>query len=181
MRSSTLFPIALLVLVGSAQAQTKPNIPPPVGADPSVTTAAFGDWTLRCEKPAPEKAQRICEAVQTVQLQNQPAPTAQIAFGRSSSTDPVRLVVVLPVNVLFPGSVKIGIGDKDQDSIDLNWRRCLPVGCFAENTSPEAAVRRWRSETGQGRISYKDAVGRDMQLPISFRGLAQALDALARQ
>ena len=183
MRSSSRFPIVVaLALVGSwAKAQTKPNSPPPVSADPSVTTAVFGDWSLRCEKPAPEKAQRICEAVQTVQLQNQPAPTAQIAFGRSSSADPVRLVVVLPVNVLFPSSVKMGVGDKDADSLDLAWRRCLPVGCFAENPSPDAAVRRWRSETGQGRISYKDAIGRDMQLPISFRGLAQALDALARQ
>ena len=184
MRSSARFPIAIVLLASlgaSAQAQIKPNIPPPVSADPSVTTAAFGDWTLRCEKPASEKTQHICEAVQTVQLQNQPAPIAQIAFGRSSSSDPVRLVVVLPVNVLFPSSVKMGLGDKDPESLDLAWRRCLPVGCFAENATPDAAIRRWRGETGQGRISYKDAAGRDMALPISFRGMAQALDALARQ
>ena len=184
MRSSARFPIAitmLAVLGAPAQAQTKPNAPPPVSADPSVTTAAFGDWTLRCEKPAPDKAQHICEAVQTVQLQNQPAPIAQIAFGRSSNSDPVRLVVVLPVNVLFPSSVKMGVGDKDPESLDLVWRRCLPVGCFAENATPDAAIRRWRGETAQGRISYKDAAGRDMALPISFRGMAQALDALARQ
>ena len=184
MRSSARFSIAiaLLALNGSpTSAQTKPNTPPPVSADPSVTTAAFGDWTLRCEKPSPEKPQHICEAVQTVQLQNQPAPIAQIAFGRSSRSDPVRLVVVLPVNVLFPSSVKMGMGDKDPESLDLVWRRCLPVGCFAENAAPDAAIRRWRGETGQGRISYKDAVGRDIALPLSFRGMAQALDALARQ
>ena len=184
MRSSARFPIAITLsafLWSPAQAQTKTNAPPPVSADPSVTTAAFGDWTLRCEKPASDKVQRICEVVQTVQLQNQPGPIVQIAFGRSSSTDPVRLVVVLPVNVLFPSSVKMGVGDKDPRSLDLVWRRCLPVGCFAENTAPDDAIKRWRGETGQGRISYKDAVGRDMTLPISFRGMAQALDALARQ
>ena len=184
MRSSIRFMIAIapLALMGSpTQAQTKPNTLPPVSADPSVTTAAFGDWTLRCEKPAPDKAQHICEAVQTVQLQNQPSPIAQIAFGRSSSTDPVRLVVVLPVNVLFPSPVRMGVGDKDPQGLDLVWRRCLPVGCFAENIAPDEAIRRWRGETGQGRISYKDAAGRDLALPISFRGMAQALDALARQ
>ena len=184
MPRSVRFPIALALLAflcAPTHAQTKPGTPPPVSADPSVTTAAFGDWTLRCEKPAPEKVQHICEAVQTVQLQNQPSPVAQIAFGRSSSTDPVRLVVVLPVNVLFPSSVKMGVGDKDPQSLDLVWRRCLPVGCFAENTSPDDAIRRWRGETGQGRISYKDAAGRDLALPMSFRGMAQALDALARQ
>ena len=184
MRSSARFPIALALLASVSSpthAQTKPSAPPTVSADPSVTTAAFGDWTLRCEKPAADKAQHICEAVQTVQLQNQPSPIAQIAFGRSSSTDPVRLVVVLPVNVLFPSSVKMGIGEKDPQTLDLVWRRCLPVGCFAENTTPDDAIRRWRGETGQGRISYKDAAGRDLTLPMSFRGMAQALDALARQ
>ena len=184
MRHTVRLPIAITLLAfwwSPVQAQLKPNTPPPVSADPSVTTAVFGDWTLRCEKPAPDKSQRICEAVQTVQLQNQPAPIAQIAFGRSSSSDPVRLVVLLPVNVLFPSSVKIGVGDKDPESLDLVWRRCLPLGCFAENTTPDAAIRRWRSETAQGRISYKDAAGRDMTLPLSFRGMAQALDALARQ
>ena len=184
MVSSARFPIALVLLAflwSPLHAQTKPATPPPVSADPSVTTAAFGDWTLRCEKPSSDKAQRICEAMQTVQLQNQPSPIAQIAFGRSSSTDPIRLVVVLPVNILFPSSVKVGVGDKDPQSLDLVWRRCLPVGCFAENTTPDEAIKRWRSETSQGRIIYKDAAGRDIGLPISFRGMAQALDALARQ
>ncbi len=184
MLSHVRFSIALTLATlygSSSHAQTKPNTPPPVSADPSVTTAAFGDWTLRCERPASDKVQHICEAVQTVQLQSQPSPIAQIAFGRSSSTDPVRLVVVLPVNVFFPSSVKVGVGDKDPLSLDLVWRRCLPVGCFAENTTPDEAIKRWRGETGQGRINYKDAAGRDVALPISFRGMAQALDALARQ
>ena len=184
MRSSARFPIAIALLTvnwSPISAQTNPSTPPPVSADPSVTTAAFGDWTLRCEKPAPDKPQHICEAVQTVQLRNQSAPIAQIAFGRSSSSDPMRLVVVLPVNILFPSSVKIGVVAKSKKKKDLVWRRCLPVGCFAENATPEAAIRRWRGETAQGRISYKDAAGRDMALPVSFRGMAQALDALARQ
>ena len=168
---------------GTASAQTaKPAaVPPaPVSADPSVTTASYGDWTARCEKGAGDKAQRICEAVQTVQLPNQQVAVAQIAFGHATSAEPLKLVVVLPVDVWFPSTVRISTGDKDPAGVELAWRRCLPVGCFAESAGSDEAARRWRTESGQGRIVYKDGLNRDVTLPVSFRGLAQALDALAR-
>lgn len=182
-RASAL--LALLALASPAAGQTaKPASPaplPPVSADPTVTTASFGDWTTRCEKPSGDKGERICEAVQTVQLPGQAAPVAQIAFGHASSDAPVKLVVVLPVDVWFPSTVRVAGSDKVPQTLDLAWRRCLPVGCFAENTAPDEAMRHWRGDSGQGRIAYKDGLGRDVALPISFRGLAQALDALAKQ
>ncbi|WP_237480419.1 invasion associated locus B family protein [Lichenibacterium dinghuense] len=161
-------------------AKPAPAAPAPVGPDPSVTTASYGDWTARCEKGAGDKAQRICEAVQTVQLPNQQVAVAQIAFGHAGPSDPLKLVVVLPVDVWFPSTVRISAGDKDAAGVELAWRRCLPVGCFAESAGSDEAARRWRSETGQGRIVYKDGLNRDVTLPVSFRGLAQALDALAK-
>lgn len=170
----------------SAAAQTaKPGAqqaaaPAPVGPDPSVTTASYGDWTARCEKGAGDKAQRICEAVQTVRLPNQQVAVAQIAFGHATNAEPLKLVVVLPVDVWFPSTVRISSGEKDPAGVELAWRRCLPVGCFAESAGSDEAARRWRSETGQGRILYKDGLNRDVTLPVSFRGLAQALDALAK-
>ena len=173
--------LALLAAPAVAAEAAKPAVPPPVTADPSVTTATFGDWTTRCEKASGDKAQHICEAVQTVQLPNQQVAVAQIAFGHAASTEPLKLVVVLPVDVWFPSSVKVSTGDKDTVGTELSWRRCLPVGCFAESASSDEAARRWRGETGQGRITYRDGVNREVSIPVSFRGLAQALDALARQ
>lgn len=173
--------VALLALPAAAETAKPAPPPPPVTADPSVTTATFGDWTTRCEKGSGDKAARICEAVQTVQLPNQQVAVAQIAFGHAGSSEPLKLVVVLPVDVWFPSSVKVSSGDRDPAGIELSWRRCLPVGCFAETAASDEAARRWRGETGQGRITYKDGVNRDVSLPVSFRGLAQALDALAKQ
>lgn len=171
--------LALLALPAAAET-AKPVPPPPVSADPTVTTASYGDWTARCEKGAGDGAQRICEAVQTVQLPNQQVAVAQIAFGHAANGEPLKLVVVLPVDVWFPSSVKVQAGEKDANAVELNWRRCLPVGCFAESAASDEAARRWRGETGKGRITYKDGVNRDVSLPVSFRGLAQALDALAK-
>jgi invasion protein IalB len=181
MRHAARAPALLAVLALPAAAEPPaPAAPPPVGAEPSVTTASYGDWTARCEKHGGERAQRICEAVQTVQLPDRQVAVAQIAFGRAASGDPLKLVVVLPVDVWFPSSVKVAANDKGGGAVELAWRRCLPVGCFAESASSDEAARRWRGETGQGRITYKDGVNRDVSLPVSFRGLAQALDALAR-
>lgn len=176
--------VAAAALAPAAAQTAKPAAaaaaPAPVSADPSVTTASFGDWTARCEKGAGDKAQRICEAVQTVQLPNQQVAVAQIAFGHASNVEPLKLVVVLPVDVWFPSTVKISAGDKDPAGVELAWRRCLPVGCFAESAGSDEAARRWRGESGQGRITFKDGLNRDVTLPVSFRGLAQALDALAK-
>jgi hypothetical protein len=42
-------------------------------------------------------------------------------------------------------------------------------------------MTRWRGQTDPGQLTFKDAAGRDQSLPLSFRGLAQALDALAKE
>lgn len=173
----------LAVALPSADAQTAKSpapAPAPVGPDPSVTTASYGDWTARCEKGSDDKAPRVCEAVQTVQPPNQQAAVAQIAIGRAGTTDPLKVIVALPVNVWFPSTVKLLDSDKDTAGLDLAWRRCVGAGCVAENGSIEDALRRWRGLTGLGRIVYKDGFNRDVVVPVSFRGLAQALDALAK-
>jgi invasion protein IalB len=166
-----------------AVAQTKaPAAPAPVSSEPGLTTATYGDWTLRCAKTEADKGKPVCEVFQTLQLQNQQAPIAQIAFGRpGGAADPLRLVVILPASVQFPSSVKAAWGEKDNAPLDLAWSRCVPNVCIAENAGVEDAVRRWRSETGPGRLTFKDAGGRDVNLPFSLRGLPQAMDALGRQ
>ena len=181
--SAMLATAVLACTVPPAAAQTAkpaPAAPAPVGPDPSVTTATFGDWTARCDKGGGDKAPRVCEAVQSVQPPNQQAFVAQIAIGRAGTIDPLKLVVALPVSVWFPSSVKILDNDKDTTGIDLPWRRCIAAGCVAENPAIDDALRRWRGQTGLGHILYKDGLNRDVVVPISFRGLAQALDALGK-
>ena len=187
--ASRAFAVAALVgplWVAAAAAQTRPaaaapSPPPSVAPNPSLTTATYGDWVLRCDAPQTGNGQRICQATQTVQVRGQSTPIAQIAFGHAASNEPVKFVVVLPVDVMFPSVVTIAIGDKDPEPVQLAWHRCVPVGCFAEAVSTADAVKRWRGESGEGKLTFKDAVGRDVVVPVSFRGLAQALDALARQ
>jgi invasion protein IalB len=166
-----------------APAATPPAAPPAaqVPAEPSVTTASFGDWTLRCQRLDAAKPGRVCEVALVLQAQGQQAPIAQIAIGRVANNEPLRVTAVMPVSVTFPSSVQIVLGEKDAKPLDLPWRRCIPTGCFADAAPSDEMVRQWRKAGEAGRIQFRDAAGRDLALPLSTRGLDPALDALAKE
>jgi invasion protein IalB len=121
-----------------------------------------------------------CEVAQTLQVQGQ-GPIAEIAFGRPPGNAPagMKVVVVLPNNVTFAGPVQMSIDEKDRP-IELTYRRCLPSGCFADIDARDEILGKWRTQNGRGRLAFKDGSNRDIVLPFSFRGLAQALDAMAK-
>jgi invasion protein IalB len=155
---------------------------PPVSDEPVATTASFGDWVMRCQRTGDgEKAVKSCEAAQTIQVQGQTAPIAQIGIGRLSAGEPLRITVILPPNITLPSNVHVVTDEKDDQGIELAWRRCLPGGCIAEVKLEPETIKNWRARNAPGKLSFKDATGRVVAIPFSFRGLAQSLDALAKE
>ncbi len=196
-RKSLLLTVAALIgvwtaLIAPSTAQSPPPRPaapkapaeqtlPPPSAEPEATTATFSDWTLRCQRFAGAATpMRICEVSHSVQGQTAQTTLLQLAFARLTPADPLRLTLVAPVNVTFPSKPAIRVGDRDSPPVEIEWRRCIPGGCIAELDMREDMLARWRAHVGPGSVTLKDAAGRDVVVPISFRGLAQALDALAR-
>jgi invasion protein IalB len=157
---------------GSAQQQT--------GAGPETTTATYGDWILRCQAAAAKPGQRTCEVVQSIVVQGQTAPIAQLAFGRMATGEALYLTAVLPTNITLPSVVRLSLDEKDDHAVDLPWTRCLQTGCFATLQMTDAILSRWRAVDGAGRLQFKSGAGQDTILPMSFRGLARALDALGK-
>lgn len=183
--------VALVMGAGAAVSQStapKPASQPappstpavqPVSTEPSSTTASFGDWTLRCQRVSDNpKAARICEVAQVLQSQGQQAPIAQVAIGRAAAGEPLRVTAVMPISISFPSVVQVAIGEKP---LELGWRRCLPSGCFADAALGDETIKQWRKASEPGRIVFKDAAGRDLALPLSTRGLDQAVEALAKE
>jgi invasion protein IalB len=151
-----------------------------VSAEPNTTIASYGDWVLRCQRVEAEgKTTRVCEAAEAIQIQGQAAPIAQLAIGRLSPGEPLRITVVVPPAVTFPSSVRVDA--KNGAPVTLEWRRCLPGGCFADAVLKDDVLARWRGLSDAGQLTFKDAAGKDVTLPLSFRGLSQALDALAKE
>jgi len=152
----------------------------PVLSDPSVTTAAFGDWVERCQKvTGSPDVSKVCEVAQTIQVEGQNSPIAQLAIGRLKKSDPLHLTVVLPVNVAFPSTPKVDLGNSK--FLELAWKRCVPGGCIGEATISDSDVADLLSGADKGEINSKTSQGQDFKLAFSFRGLSQSLDALSKE
>ena len=191
-RSAILGAIVFLNLGSLAFAQLQKSEAPappvklevahPVNAEPSSSIASFGDWALRCQRRGDgAETQRVCEVAQQVRAQDQQNPVAELAIGRLKKADPLRLTVVLPVNVTFSNPPSLSADGKVPELLDLGWRKCLPGGCIADAPMTDDVLRRWKTQAGAGRITWTDAAGRDLAIGLSFRGLTQALDALSKE
>jgi invasion protein IalB len=165
-----------LCLARPAFAQTAPGIAP----EPSVTTATFGDWTMRCARDGADPRANLCEVTQTLVAQGQSTPFAQIAIGRIAPKAPLKLTIVLPVNIAFDRVPQVQVSEQPATAINLAWRRCAPLGCFADLEIKAETLTLWRSTVKPGQILFRNAANQEATLPLSFRGLAQALDAMPK-
>jgi invasion protein IalB len=191
LRVGTFGVIALLALGSQAVAQgtkpaaptsvAKPEPPRPVDAEPNSTLADFGDWALRCQRLGNgAETQHVCEVTQQIRAQDQQNPVAELAIGRLKKADPLRLTVVLPVNVTISNPPSFSADGKVPELLDLGWRKCLPGGCIADALLTDDVLRRWKTQTTAEHIAWTDAAGRDLVIGLSLRGLTQALDALGK-
>lgn len=159
---------------------TKPRTSAPISSTPERTTASFGNWIMRCEIIG-TPAKRICEAAHIITPQGQNNPIAQVAIGKTAPGDGKQLTLVLPTNVALTNQSQITVANAAFAPIELVWQRCMPGGCFASASIADSALAALGAQTEPGRILFKDASGRDIALPLEFRGLAQALEALSKE
>src|SRR4051812_14039562 len=182
--------VALAVLLGAGQAAAQatkqpPQPPPPGGAlpmpsDPAQTTASYGDWVLRCVRTGDKgTGPRVCELVQTMVLQGQQQPVAQVAMGYDKNE--LKMTLLVPPAVSFSRVPTLSVPGPTGPFFDLAWRRCLPNGCFADIAVAAELLKLLRTRGEPMQVTFKDAGERDASLPFSTRGLVPALDALAKE
>ena len=179
-----LFAQILVVPAMAQPADQKPASPPaaaaPAATEPQTTTATYGDWVLRCVHTGDSASTtKICEVAETIRGGQNQAPMAEIALGRFNKVDPLRITAHLPSNISLPSVVKISY--REAHGVELNWRRCAPVGCFADAALTDAETNIFQIQTEPGAIEFYNADGHSIRLPMSFKGLGQALDALMKE
>jgi invasion protein IalB len=163
----------------NAQAPAAPAAPAPaVGQAPQRTSATYGDWEVVCEMLAGPPAQKSCDMQQI--LRSQGNPISRVALPLPPKGESVKLFVQLPVNVSFTAPVKITIDDKDA-GFTTPFRRCVPAGCFAEAELKDDLQKKFRAANETGKMIFRDAGDHDVTLPLSFKGFAQAYEALLKQ
>jgi invasion protein IalB len=162
-------------------AQTAPqqNTPAAVSTTPQATTETYGDWIVICSV-AP--AGTVCEADSSLNVRGQQGAIARIAFAKPAKDRAMRLVVQTPVSISIAPGVKVE-AQPGKSAVALAYRTCTPGGCFADADTTSEQMQAFRAAAAGegGRITITDATGRALELPVSFRGLDVALDALAKK
>jgi invasion protein IalB len=160
--------------------QTQAQQTPAQGDAPQSTTATYADWVVQCMTQAGTPPEKLCEMAQVTQLQGKNVPFSRIAVGHPAKDHPVKLVVQLPVNASFATAVRVQTSDTDP-GLTAPFARCVPGGCFAEFDLKDETLRKLRAASGGGKLSFADAGGHDIAVPLSFNGFAQAYDALLKE
>ena len=183
----------VIAFAATAQAQQPRPAPPahpapaahpapgPASSDaPQRTTATYGDWVVQCVENSSPPSEPVCDMAQVTQLQGKNLPFSRVAISRPEKGQPVKLIVQVPVNASFATQVHIQTSDADAGVI-APFANCNPNGCFAEFDLREDLLKKLREATSTGKLSFADAGGHDVSVPISFNGFAQAFDALAKK
>ncbi|MFZ3357888.1 MAG: invasion associated locus B family protein [Xanthobacteraceae bacterium] len=150
------------------------------GDAPQRTTATYGDWILECVQNDAPPSEPACDMAQVTQLQGKNVPFSRVAVGRPTKGQPVKLIVQVPVNASFRTDVHIQTGDADPGVI-APFAECAPAGCFAEFDLKEDILKKLRDANSVGKLSFADAGGHDVAVPISFKGFNEAFDALLKK
>jgi len=147
---------------------------------PQQTTATYGDWVVQCVQSNSPPTEPVCDMAQVTQLQGKNVPFSRVAIGRPERGEPVKLIVQVPVNASFATQVHIQTADQDPGVI-APFTDCTPAGCFAEFDLKEDIMKKLREADGLGKLSFADAGGHGVTVPMSFKGFAQAFEALAKK
>ena len=143
---------------------------------PQNTSATYDDWVVHCETGDQGTA---CEMTQTTQVKDTNQVASVIAIGAAKGNAPTKVTFETAVNVWLPTGIALTTAD-GQSAIASNFTRCLSTACFAETEVNQNVVSKLRAVKDQGSLRFKDASQKDVAVPVSFKGFAQAYDALAK-
>jgi invasion protein IalB len=179
---------AVLLTAGGSAAQqparrpvgARPSVQQPAESDaPQSTAAAYGDWVVQCQMQSGTPPKKICEMAQVTQVKGKNLPFSRIMIVQAGKGGPLRLVVQVPVNVSLAAKVRLQTTASDS-GMTVPFARCAPIGCFADFEINEEALKKLRAATGSGKLTFADASGRDVVIPVLFKGFSAALEALMK-
>ncbi|MGR7996529.1 MULTISPECIES: invasion associated locus B family protein [unclassified Xanthobacter] len=165
-RIAAIAALAGALLAGApARAETPTATPAP-----TETSSTHDDWTVRCK---PEAKGRSCEAVQTLQTEDLKNILAHMAV-RAIKDGPVYLIVQVPPGVWLPANVTFKVGGVPD--LVLTYKRC-GQSCIASLKLEPAQVAALKASAGKGELLFENGSRNPVILPISFKGLGEAMAA----
>jgi invasion protein IalB len=144
------------------------------------TSATYDDWVLQCQSEAAPSPRKVCQISQISHIKESNAPFSRVLVEKPATGKPVVLIAQLPVNVSTRAPVSVRLDDADP-GVSAPFERCIPAGCFANFELKDEGLKKIRASDGMGKLLFKDAGGREVVVPLSFKGFRTAFDALLKE
>jgi invasion protein IalB len=179
------------MMIGAAAAQQPSRSPAsapalqqahavPASEEPQRTTATYADWVVVCSSASGGATPKACKMIQGTQVQGKNVAFSHIAVSYPGRGQPINLTVQVPPNASFATQVRVQTADGDPGIVS-SFSYCLPIGCFANFELKDDVAKKFAAAHGAGRVTFADAGGHSIAIPLSFNGFTQALDALAKE
>jgi invasion protein IalB len=152
----------------------------PASEEPERSSATYADWVVVCKSVAGQTPSKACRMIQMTQVQGKNVLFSRVAVSYPGRGQPIKLTVEVPPNASFATQVHVQTADSDPGIVS-SFSYCLPVGCFADFALKDDVAKKFGAAHGAGRVSYADASGHSIAIPLSFNGYTEALAALAKE
>jgi invasion protein IalB len=137
----------------------------------------YGNWTAKCEAPK-DGIEGGCFIFQNLVLREGGQRVLQVAVGYvPNSQEPIALLS-LPLGISLPPGVSIEI--KADAPLRFPVERCEPNGCRA-GLKLQREFLEQLAHADQMTVRFHDAQRQPIEVPLSLKGLADGLQALASQ
>lgn len=156
------------------------------GAEPSATTATYGNWTVTCQQVAEA---RVCQMLTRLNVKGedgQVRPLLEMAIGRPPAGGDLRLVLQVPMDVALREPVTLATNAEGATTADpaapplltASYFACLPNGCLADAVLDQAGLKAMTA-AATATVTFTVLNGnRKVAVPVALSGFADAWAAL---
>lgn len=151
-------------------------------AEPSKTTATYGNWTVTCAQAEAGKACQMAIKLDLTDDAGQRRPLLEMVIGPGEGGNGARLVLRLPLEVALRAPVTLAAGPKGDEAgeelLQGQYLACLPSGCLADAILTGGAVAAL-SAAAEAKVGFT-ALGdsRRILVPVDLTGFGDAWAAL---
>jgi invasion protein IalB len=160
-------------------------------AEPSSTTATYGNWTVTCATVSAEgatAAQKTCQMTTKLNLKDadgQLRPLLEVAIGQPLGGEGARIVVQVPLDVALRQPLIVSVdADASQtpkpqtELVSASYFACVPQGCIAD-AALTADVIATLQQSATTNLTFTALAGsKRITVPVAMTGFGDAWAAL---
>ena len=157
-------------------------------ADPSSTSATYGNWTVTCVQAADQK---ICQMVTKLNLKGndgQLRPLIEVAIGQPAGGGDLRIVLQVPIDVALREPVVVSVDAEgadpaatpkpQRDLVAASYFACVPAGCIADAALDADSLETLQKVSGMTATFTTLNGAKKIGVPVALDGFADAWAAL---